>query len=69
VKTLDSPKVFSVIIHAAEEGGYWAECPELCGCFTQGETLPETKNNMREAVDLFVDTSADYVLSFEVSYA
>ncbi len=26
-----------VVIHKAEEGGYWAEVPSLPGCFTQGK--------------------------------
>lgn len=30
-----------VIIHEAEEGGYWAEVPAIPGCATQGETLLE----------------------------
>jgi predicted RNase H-like HicB family nuclease len=51
-------KMFSILIHQAEEGGYWAECPALKGCFTQGETLTEVKNNMREAIELYLD---DYV--------
>ena len=42
-------KEYKVIIHAAEEGGYWAEIPELPGCFSQGETLDEIKENIRES--------------------
>jgi predicted RNase H-like HicB family nuclease len=38
------------IIHEAEEGGYWAEVPDLPGCFTQGQTLEELSANIREAV-------------------
>lgn len=63
------PTTFNVIIHAAEEGGYWAECPQLEGCFTQGETIQETQANMYEAVDLYIDDSPDireYSLSFKV---
>jgi predicted RNase H-like HicB family nuclease len=40
-----------VIIHPAEEGGYWAEVPAIQGCATQGETLEELMNNMHEAVE------------------
>jgi predicted RNase H-like HicB family nuclease len=42
------------IIHAAEEGGYWAEVPDLPGCFTQGETLEELGANIREAVESWI---------------
>jgi len=40
-----------VVIHEAEEGGYWAEVPAIPGCATQGETLEDLLKNLREAVD------------------
>lgn len=39
------------IIHAAEEGGYWAEVPALPGCITEGDTMEEVKNNLQEAIE------------------
>ncbi len=39
-----------VIIHQAEEGGFWAEIPALPGCVTQAETLEELLPNIYEAV-------------------
>jgi predicted RNase H-like HicB family nuclease len=39
------------IIHEAEEGGFWAEVPALPGCVTQGETREEIEENLREAVE------------------
>ena len=39
-----------VIVHEAEEGGYWAEVPAIPGCATQGETFEELLNNLYEAV-------------------
>ncbi|HEY6806031.1 MAG TPA: type II toxin-antitoxin system HicB family antitoxin [Pyrinomonadaceae bacterium] len=39
-----------VIIHEAEEGGFWAEVPEVPGCATQGDTIEELLKNVREAV-------------------
>jgi predicted RNase H-like HicB family nuclease len=38
-----------VLIHTAEEGGYWAEVPALPGCVSEGDTLDETMANIREA--------------------
>jgi len=29
---------YVIVIHRAEEGGYWANVPALDGCFIQGET-------------------------------
>jgi len=40
-----------VIVHEAEEGGFWAEVPELRGCATQGETFKALLENIHEAVE------------------
>ena len=40
-----------VIIHEAEEGGYWAEVPAISGCATQGDTMEELLENLYEAVE------------------
>lgn len=40
-----------VIVHRAEEGGYWAEVPAIPGCVTQGETFEELLSNIYEAVE------------------
>lgn len=40
-----------VIIHEAEEGGYWAAIPAIPGCMTQGETFDELLENIYEAVE------------------
>mgnify|MGYP001569930185 CR=1 FL=1 len=38
-----------------ERKGYWAECLELKGCVTQGDSFEELKKNMEEALNLFLD--------------
>lgn len=48
-----------VIIHTAEEGGFWAEVPGLPGCVSQGETLDETLANVREAAEGWIEVAAD----------
>ena len=40
-----------VIVHEAEEGGYWAEVPGIPGCATEGDTFEELLQNLYEAVD------------------
>ena len=40
-----------VIVHEAEEGGYWAEVPAIPGCATQGDSFEELLNNLYEAVE------------------
>ena len=51
---------FIAIIEPASEGGYWAICPEVPGANGQGETIEETKNSLREAIQLILeDRKAD----------
>ena len=40
-----------VIVHKAEEGGFWAEVPAIPGCSTQGDTWEELIHNIYEAVE------------------
>ncbi len=40
-----------VVIHEAEEGGYWAEVPSIPGCVTEGDTWEELLANIYDAVD------------------
>ncbi len=40
-----------VIVHEAEEGGFWAEVPAIPGCATEGETFEELLANIYEAVE------------------
>ena len=42
---------YTVILHQAEEGGYWAEVPALPGCYSQGETVEQTMRNVKEAIE------------------
>lgn len=49
---------YIVLIHK-ENDSYWGECPELPGCFSQGETTEELMKNMREAIGLYLDESND----------
>ncbi len=40
-----------VVIHKAEEGGFWAEVPAIPGCATQGDSFEELLQNIYEAVE------------------
>lgn len=52
-----SYKVSAVIEN--DEHGYYAYCPELEGCQTQGETLEEVMQNIREAIELYMETLSE----------
>ena len=45
---------YTVLIHPAEEGGYWTEVPALQGCFSQGETIEEALAGTREAIEAHI---------------
>lgn len=42
-------------IHKEKPKGYWAECIELEGCVTSGDTLKELRISMREALNTYLD--------------
>ena len=39
-----------IVIHEAEEGGYWGEVPAMPGCVSEGETIDECRANVLDAV-------------------
>jgi predicted RNase H-like HicB family nuclease/DNA-binding XRE family transcriptional regulator len=47
-----------------EKGGYWAECVELEGCSTEGDTREKLAENAREALNLYLDEPEESELSF-----
>jgi predicted RNase H-like HicB family nuclease len=50
---------YTIIIHSAEEGGYWVEVPALSGCYSQGETVEEAITNTREAIELHIQVLSE----------
>ncbi len=57
---------YTVIINKdIQEGGFWGECSELPGCYSQGESIDELMQNMKEAAELYLD-EADSAYIFPV---
>jgi predicted RNase H-like HicB family nuclease len=56
-----------VVLHEAEEGGYWAEVPAIPGCATQGETLLDLLQNLYEAIEGCLSVDLDEVQLSEAS--
>ncbi len=50
-----------VVVHEAEEGGYWAEVPAIPGCATQGDSFEELLSNLYEAVEGCLSVDVDQV--------
>lgn len=42
-----------------DKHGYYAYCPELKGCQTQGNTLDEVNQNIKEAIELYMETMSE----------
>jgi predicted RNase H-like HicB family nuclease len=40
-----------IVVHEAEEGGFWAEVPAIPGCATEGDTMDELMANLRDAIE------------------
>ena len=51
-----------VVIHEAEEGGFWAEVPSIPGCATQGDSFEELLSNIYEAVEGCLSLEAKQIL-------
>jgi predicted RNase H-like HicB family nuclease len=48
---------FTILIEQEEEGeGYYAYSPDLPGCYSNGSTIEETRRNVREAIQLHIET-------------
>ena len=50
---------YSVIVHDADEGGYWVDVPALPGCYSQGESVDEALENVKEAIELYLEVLRD----------
>ena len=50
---------YSVVVHHAEEGGFWVDVPALPGCYSQGESVDESLRNAAEAIELYLEALRD----------
>ena len=58
-----------IVVHETDEGGYWAEIPAMPGCITEGDTLEETKANIREAAEVWLATKLEWILTRRDNHA
>jgi predicted RNase H-like HicB family nuclease len=47
------------IVIEKDEYGYYAFCPEMKGCHSQGDSLDDVLTNMKEAIELYLETLSD----------
>ena len=48
--------IFKVVLEPSDEGGYTALVPSLPGCISEGETVEEAMRNVREAIELYLES-------------
>lgn len=59
---------YLVVLQEEKEGGYSIWVPELPGCASQGETLEEALKNIKEAIELYLESSDIKNIEFEQDY-
>ena len=47
---------YTVVVHQADEGGFWVEVPALPGCYSQGESVQGALENVMEAISVYLET-------------
>ena len=50
------PQHRQVLVYPGEDGFWVVECPSLPGCVSQGKTKAEALNNIKEAIDLYIES-------------
>ena len=50
------PQEYLIVLHPAEEGGFWTEVPDLPGCGSQGESLNEAIEMTKDAIQGFLES-------------
>ena len=55
-------QTFTAVFEEAEEGGYVAFVEEVPGAISQGETLEEARENLKEALELMLEVNREKTL-------
>jgi predicted RNase H-like HicB family nuclease len=55
------------IVIEKDDNGYYVYCPELEGCHTQGDTIEEAMDNIKEAIELYLETLSEEERSLYLS--
>ncbi len=50
---------YMVILEREEDGGFHAYCPVLKGCHSQGDTLNEALDNIKEAIEVYLESQRE----------
>jgi predicted RNase H-like HicB family nuclease len=59
IPSTEDPMKLKVVIESSEEGGFTVYVPSLPGCVSEGETEQEAMQNIREAIELYLEPVDD----------
>lgn len=62
------PRQIRVRVHQEEDGRYWAEATDIPGCYTQGRTMDEALQNMKDAVFTYYEVPKEYADPLLIRY-
>ncbi len=54
----------TIVLEPQEEGGFTAYVPSLPGCISEGNTKEETINNIKEAIELYLEADITELIDF-----
>ena len=54
----------TVILEPQEEGGFTVYVPSLPGCISQGETKTESLDNIKEAIELYLEPDVNELVEY-----
>ena len=73
VHGLPNSEEWQIVIHPADEGGYWGEVPALRGCSSFGATKAECRANVREAaqgcLEVYFEEALRSMNNIEIAHA
>ena len=61
--------IFKVVLELAEEGGYVVYVPSLPGCISEGDSKEEALENIKEAIELYLEPTENPVLAYSAEVA
>lgn len=51
------------VVFIKDDNGYYTHCPELPGCYSQGDSYEEARENIKEALELYLETMSKEEIS------
>ncbi len=59
--------ILKVVLEECEEGGFTVYVPSLPGCISEGDTKQSALNNIKEAIELYLEPIEDDIINFDKS--